>query len=69
MYKQHLLIKDSVLSLFPEKGRGVTIFGSLIWEEEGMLHGPGPVQTEIVVVEVGIGSVSKFSSRVGTGPD
>jgi len=29
-------MKDSVLSLFPEKGRGVAIFGSLMREEEGM---------------------------------
>jgi len=29
-------MKDSVSSLFPEKGRGVVIFGSLMREEEGM---------------------------------
>jgi len=29
-------MKDSVLSLFPEKERGVAIFGSLMHEKEGM---------------------------------
>jgi len=29
-------MKDSVSSLFPEKRRGVAIFGSLMREEEGM---------------------------------
>ena len=31
-----LLMNDSVSSLFPEKGRGLAIFGSLIWEEKGI---------------------------------
>ena len=29
-------MKDSVSSLFPEKGKRVTMFGSLMWEEEGI---------------------------------
>ena len=29
-------MKDLVSFLFPEKGREVMIFGSLIWEEEGI---------------------------------
>jgi len=50
-------MKDSVSSLFPEKGRGVAIFGSLMCEEEGMgaawswasSSGDG-----VVVVDIGV---------------
>jgi len=60
IYRQHPLIKDSVSSLFPEKERGLAIFGSLIRDDEDIgvdwswanANGDG-CEIEVVVVVKG----------------